>query len=180
MRRVVDVAAARDGSGFTLSERAIDVPYVKDYDALDGEGPAHWARRFDLSHWRFFSARSGGLRAGGAAVAARTAGLDMLEGRDDLAVLWDLRVTPERRGHGIGSALFRAAEAWARARGFRELKVETQDTNVPACRLYARQGCTLRTVRRGAYADLPHETQLLWYRTLSGPEPAAERAVGVV
>ena len=37
VRRVVDVAAARDGPGFTLSERAIDLPYVKDYDALDGE-----------------------------------------------------------------------------------------------------------------------------------------------
>jgi GNAT superfamily N-acetyltransferase len=90
----------------------------------------------------------------------------MLEGRRDLAVLWDLRVAPEARGQGVGAALFQAAEAWAAARGCRQMKVETQNVNVPACRFYASQGCVLGAIHRFAYPELPHEVQLLWYRDL--------------
>ena len=164
---VFDVADdPSSGGGFLLSPRRVDTPYVKDYDADSGEGPAEWGRRFDLANWGFLLARSGGVLVGGAAVAFDTKGLSMLEGRQDLAVLWDLRVAPEARGQGVGPALFRAAEAWARARGCRELKVETQNTNVPACRFYARSGCTVRAIDRFAYPALPHEIQLLWYKGL--------------
>jgi GNAT superfamily N-acetyltransferase len=167
VRRVLDVAVIDGGmGGFALSERAVDAPYVKDYDAGDG-GPARWAERFDLSRWGLLGARVGGRRVGGAAVAFDTPGLTMLEGRRDLAVLWDIRVAPEARGQGVGAALFRAAEAWAAARGCRQLKVETQNVNLPACRFYARQGCVLGGIDRFAYPDLPDEVQLLWYRELA-------------
>jgi ribosomal protein S18 acetylase RimI-like enzyme len=96
----------------------------------------------------------------------------MLEGRDNLAVLWDIRVAPEARGQGVGSALFRSAEEWAKARGCRQLKVETQNINVAACRFYARQGCVLIRVDRHAYPELPEETQLLWYKVLSDGAPS--------
>ena len=49
----------------------------------------------------------------------------------------------------------------------RELKVETQNINVRACRFYARLGCELRVVRAGAYPQFPEEVQLLWYKTLT-------------
>lgn len=163
VRRVLDVTTI-DG-GFALSERAVDVPYVKDYDADDG-GPARWLERFDLSGWGLVGARRDGRLVGGAAVAFDTSGLMMLEGRRDLAVLWDIRVAPDARGQGVGAALFRAAEAWAAARGCRQLKVETQNVNLPACRFYARQGCVLGAIHRFAYPGLPHEVQLLWYRDL--------------
>jgi GNAT superfamily N-acetyltransferase len=151
-----------------LTERRLDAPYVKDYDAIPGEHPAGWAERFDVSRWGVTAAWVAGRRVGGAVVAFRTPGLDMLEGRDDLAVLWDIRVAPEARGRGVGSALFRAAEAWARARGCRQLKVETQNVNVAACRFYARQGCVLTSVHRDAYPGLPDEIRLLWYKDLVG------------
>lgn len=105
-------------------------------------------------------------RVGSAVVAWDTPGVDMLEGRPDLAVLWDLRVAPAWRGRGIGAALFRAAEAWSWARGARWLKVETQNVNVTACRFYARQGCVLGALHRFAYPELPNEVQLLWYKEL--------------
>jgi GNAT superfamily N-acetyltransferase len=92
----------------------------------------------------------------------------MLEGRDDIALLWDIRVAPTARRRGVGAALFRAAEAWARARGAAWLKVETQNVNAPACRFYVRQGCTLGAVHRFAYPALPDEVQLLWYKRLVG------------
>lgn len=62
--------------------------------------------------------------------------------------------------------LFRAVEDWVRDRNCRLLKVETQNTNVPACRLYRRMGCTLASIDRVAYADLPAETQLVWIKEL--------------
>ena len=83
-----------------LTERGLPVPYTKDYDALPGEGPLRWPETFDVSRWGLFAARAGGRRVGGAAVACGDADLDMLEGCDDLAILWDIRVAPEARGHG--------------------------------------------------------------------------------
>jgi hypothetical protein len=40
----------------------------------------------------------------------------------------------------VGLTLFRAAESWSAARGCRQLKVETQDINVPDCRLNTKAG----------------------------------------
>ncbi|MEP6706987.1 MAG: GNAT family N-acetyltransferase [Pyrinomonadaceae bacterium] len=163
---IFDVADLGNGSGeFMLTERRVDVPYVKDYDAINGENPAGWATRFDVSNWGLFAALIEGRRIGGAVVAFN-AGLDQLGGHDGSAVLWDIRVSPEVRGQGVGSALFQAAEARAQARGCRHLKIETQNINVPACRFYARQGCVLAAVHRFAYPELPDEIQLLWHKDL--------------
>jgi GNAT superfamily N-acetyltransferase len=173
VERVFDVSA-RDGGlgGLVLSERKLDVPYVKDYDTMEGEHPAQWAQRFDVSNWGLIGAHANGARVGGAVVAFDTKGINMLEGRKDLAVLWDIRVSPEARGRGVGSAIFRGVEAWAAARGCRQLKIETQNINVPACRFYARRGCVLGAIFRFAYADLPDEAQLLWYKILSRDPPS--------
>jgi GNAT superfamily N-acetyltransferase len=172
VERVFDVSAPHGGlGGLILSERRLDVPYLKDYDTLEGESPTRWAERFDVSNWGLIGAHSNGVRLGGAVVAFDTEGIKMLEGRRDLAVLWDIRVSPEARGRGVGSALFRAAEAWAAARGCRQLKIETQNINVPACRFYARQGCVLGAINRFAYPELPDEVQLLWYKFLSRRPP---------
>jgi len=88
---VLDVSASGGGlGGLLLTERRLDAPYVKDYDAAEGEHPSQWAKRFDVSNWGLIVAHSGGARVGGAAVAYNTEGVNMLEGRSDLAVLWDL------------------------------------------------------------------------------------------
>jgi GNAT superfamily N-acetyltransferase len=167
VREVMDVQTAESSAGFHLTPHSVAQPYVKDYDSGINEGPTGWPLRFDLSPWILVLARSDGEAIGGAAVACRTPALTQLEGRFDLAVLWDLRVRPGVRRRGVGTALFAAAEAWVRESGYQQLKVETQHVNVAACRFYARQGCVLRGVRHGAYADCPDEIQLLWYRDLS-------------
>lgn len=157
--------------GLSLREEPVMPTFVKDYDAHEGEGPLSW-RRWDLSNWGILAAYGERRRVGGGVVAWNTDGVHMLEGRADLAVLWDLRVAPDARGCGIGTALFRRAEAWARSRGCRTLKVETQNVNVPACRFYARNGCHLGAVMLHAYPDLPDEVQLLWYKSLLPPGAA--------
>ena len=167
VRSVLEIESPDDGlTGLVMRERRLAAPYIKDYDAFPGEGPLHWGARFDIARWGFFMATLDGNPVGGAAVALATDGLMMLEGRDDLAVLWDIRVSPETRGGGIGGDLFAAAEALARDRGCSWLKVETQNVNVPACRFYRRRGCVLGGINRFAYRDLPDETQLLWYGKL--------------
>ena len=152
--------------GLRLVEEKVEPPWVKDYDAHDGEGPSRWAKRWDLSNWAVLSAFEEERRVGGAVVAWNTNGVNMLEGREDLAVLWDIRVCPERRGQGIGRRLFARAADWTRARGCRQLKVETQDINAPACRFYARQGCVLGGIDCHAYCEYPDEAMLLWYLEL--------------
>jgi GNAT superfamily N-acetyltransferase len=171
VERILEVTLTDGGlGGMSLAEIPVADPYVKDYDAIDGEGPTRWPRRFDVSNWGVLSAFSGGGRAGGAVLAFRTKGLFMLGGRDDVAVLWDLRVAPQARGSGVGSALFRAAEDWAAARGCGWLKIETQNVNTRACRFYQNMGCTLGGIDRFAYPGLPDEVQLLWWKALPPPQ----------
>ena len=103
-------------------------------------------------------------------MAGNCADPDSVDGRQDLAVLWDIRVSPDARGRGIGSALIAAAEAWAVTRGCGRMKVETQNINLPACRFYARHGFVLEAINRDAYPEWPDEIQLLWYKTLSATD----------
>jgi len=163
----LEITMLDDGlDGFRLTEKSVKPSYLKDYDARDGEGPERWLKRWDLSNWGVLSAFFNGGRIGGAVIAYNTRKLFMLQGRNDIAALWDLRVHPDFRNQGVGSKLFQSVEVWARERNCRSLKIETQNTNVPACRFYKKRGCTLGSIDRFAYPDLPHEIQLIWYKEL--------------
>ncbi len=162
---------ATDKPGIVLHEVPCERPYVKDYDTagVDEGCPARWAERWDTSNWGFFAAIDGPRTVGWAAVAVRTPGMTMLEGRDDLAVLWDIRVHPDWRRRGIGGQLFQSATRWARQQGCRQFKIETQNVNVPACRFYAAHSCRLGGIIPGPHAyppELHHEYMLLWYLDL--------------
>jgi GNAT superfamily N-acetyltransferase len=165
--RILEVRLADAGlGGMTLTETAVADPYVKDYDAIEEERPTRWPGRFDVSSWGLISGCRKGTRVGGAVIALRNPGLRMVGDRDDVAVLWDIRVSPAERGTGVGSALFRAAATWAGARGCTWLKIETQNVNVAACRFYQKMGCVLGAIDRFAYPELPAEVQLLWWKEL--------------
>ncbi|MHC4563697.1 MAG: GNAT family N-acetyltransferase [Planctomycetota bacterium] len=163
---VLHVEAVEDGlGGLRLSEQNVPEPYVKDYDAFEGERATEWPRRFDVSNWGFFIAFDGDRPVGAAAVALRTPGVNMLRGRNDLAALWDIRVAPQRRRQGAGSALWQQAIQFAREQGCRELRVETQNINVAACRFYAAQGSRLLQIDRAGYqgaAGCEDEAMLIW------------------
>jgi len=159
--------------GLCLVEEKVDQPYLKDYDRTGSDGtpesPLYWPELFDISSWGIFLAYDEDMPVGGATIALHSPDVNMLEGRDGLAVLWDIRVRPDRRGEGIGTKLFRHSENWAKEQGCRQLKIETQNVNVPACRFYSRQGCTLGGIYRFGYAgrlNVAHEVMLLWYLDL--------------
>ena len=155
--------------GIAFIEQKV-TPYMK-YDEEDEDtGPVGWPKHHDVSKWGIFMAFGGSRPVGGAAVAVDTpAGMTTPFEREDVAALWDIRVHPDERRRGIGSKLFKHAAHWARQKGYKQLKIETQNVNVPACRFYAKQGCQLGAIHRYGYAgcsDVAHEAMLLWYLEL--------------
>ena len=158
-----------DGLGGLILKRAPSGPYIKDFLESGGESAVKWQERFDISNWAFFMAFDGELPVGGAAVASRTKGVDMLANRDDLAVLWDIRVDGRYKRRGIGQELFDMAAAWARKQGLAQMKIECQNNNVPAVLFYHKQGAVLSAIDEYAYYDEPecrHETQFIMYLDL--------------
>jgi ribosomal protein S18 acetylase RimI-like enzyme len=170
VRSKLDLSLVDRGlGGMILREIPVDPPFFKDYDSF-GELPTDWPNKFDVRNWGFFLALDGNLAAGAAAVAFDTTGVFMLEARRDFAVLWDIRVMPQAQGRGVGRMLFEQAVSWSRLRGCTQMKIETQNVNVPACRFYHHMGCHLGEIHRFGYAAIPHvaqEVMLNWYFTIS-------------
>ncbi|KKI18699.1 MULTISPECIES: GNAT family N-acetyltransferase [unclassified Leucobacter] len=59
---------------------------------------------------------------------------------DGTAELTKVFARPSARGRGVASALLDRLEAEARARGMREVRLETRSDLVEACRMYERRG----------------------------------------
>jgi GNAT superfamily N-acetyltransferase len=166
VKSIFEVELVDGGLGGILLHEVPVKPYVKDYD-VNGESPADWPKRFEVKNWGFFLAKMADRPVGAAAVAFDTTGVFMLEARRDLSVLWDIRVRPEARGVGI--PLFRHAAEWSRTHGCTQMKIETQNVNVPACRFYQRMGARLGEIHRYGYAAVPavaQEVMLNWYLDL--------------
>jgi GNAT superfamily N-acetyltransferase len=161
---ILDVKTLEGFGGIAFNEEKVKKPYLKNYDE-HGE-PFSWLS-FNTSNWLMFIMLDGEIIKGGLTVACKTPGLRILNGRDDLADVWDIRVHPEYQRRGIGTKLFQRAIKWSRRNGYRQLCVETQNVNVKACRFYLKQGCTLGAVNRYAYhlagSKVADEAQLIWF-----------------
>lgn len=81
---------------------------------------------------------------------------------DDQAMLVDLRVESWCREEGYGTLLVQAVLAEAAARGIPTVEVETQDTNVAACRFYSKLGATLIWIEPNGYPGFSDEAKLIW------------------
>ncbi|ERJ11006.1 GNAT family N-acetyltransferase [Haloplasma contractile] len=146
--------------GIMLVEEPVK-PQFKDYDSND-DNPSLLINQFDLTNWAVISAFEGEKRVGGAILAYNTKGVNMLQDRDDLVVVWDIRVNNEYRGMGIGTKLFQECIEWAKENDCTRLKVETQNNNVVACKFYASQDAKLSNINKFVYADVPDEVQFIW------------------
>ncbi len=162
---ILHIEAMEKGlGGLKMTEKYLAKPYIKDYD--ENETPLDWHKHFCLDNWGIFLIEEKGHYFGGAAVATKTPAVNMLENRSDLAVLWDIRIHPDWQRKGYGKVLFAHCAQWARTHQCRQMKIETQNINVPACRFYARLGCELGMIHRYGYAADPlikHEAMLFWY-----------------
>ena len=155
--------------GMRLHEERVVTFYVKDYDSYEDGGPERWIRQFNTHNWGIFLAVKDNQPVGGATVAFDTSGINMLCGRKDLAVLWDVRVHPDFRHQGIGTKLFQYAVDWSKKRGCKQFKIETQNVNANACKFYAKQGCKLGAIDLYGYFGHPkvgHEVMMIWYLDL--------------
>ena len=160
--------ANRGLDGFILVEMPVE-PYLKDFCIGDDESVTRWEKRWDISNWAFFMAFDGERPVGGATVASRTKGINMLSGRDDLAVLWDIRIDDDYKNKGIGQKLFDMAIKWSLEQGLVQMKIECQNNNVPACKFYHKQGAVLSVIDEYAYYNEPeyrYEAQFIWFLDL--------------
>ena len=169
---VLDIELLQDGlGGIVFRERELDSPLMKYIDEEPDE-IITWPESFDTSNWAIIFAEEDGKIIGGLAIACRNPEIvnnRILMGIDDLAVVWDIRVLPNYRRQGIGTKMFGKAIEWSRNKGYKQLSVETQNTNVPACKFYIKQGCRLGGINRYAYyhnISYSNETQLEWYLDL--------------
>jgi ribosomal protein S18 acetylase RimI-like enzyme len=53
---------------------------------------------------------------------------------------------------------------WSKEQGYQYLKIECQNTNLPACRFYEKHGAELIVVNEHAYGN--GEVMFLWYLSL--------------
>ena len=128
-------------------------PYVKRYDPEIYDGQAYLEKP-DHAAWLAYA---DGQLAGQILVH---------EHWNRCAIIGDIAVDPPYRRRGVGRRLIEQAVAWARGRGLPGIMLETQNINVPACRLYERCGfvlggfdaCLYRGVMPGT-----REIALFWY-----------------
>lgn len=147
--------------GILLKEVKVD-EYIKDLGVY--EKPLEWEEQFNISNWGFFIAYDNDKPIGGAALVYNTEGVNLLRNRKDIVVLWDIRIAPEYKARGIGSEIFSHIIDWSKDRNCKQIKIETQNNNVPACKFYAKQGAKLAQIDEYAYyGEDDDEVMLMWY-----------------
>jgi ribosomal protein S18 acetylase RimI-like enzyme len=138
-----------------LTYSIVDVdPYERDIPAQDtdygfGDTPAPIV---------FFAESNGSAKLAGR--------IRMVAWWNQFAYVDDIVVNPEFRGSGIGCALLEQGIQWARENDFPGVMLETQDDNVPACRLYQKYGFVLSGFDYNVYKAInpnTKETALYWY-----------------
>ena len=143
-----------DKESIELIEFPLMKSYVKDYDQLSSNS---WMT-MDTKNWKIFLAfeeNSYDNKSIGGAIVT------MPE-----CILLDIRVMPGKRRLGVGRTLLKHVINWAKQQGVKTcMTIETQNTNVSACRFYAAMGAKLMDIDRNAYEDdeVKHEIRLNWY-----------------
>lgn len=67
--------------------------------------------------------------------------------------IWEFHVRPDFQGQGIGRRLMDHLAEMGRTAGLRTMRVETQNTNVPAVRFYRRAGFRLEGIDVSFYTN---------------------------
>ena len=157
------VTRVDNGLGGLVFEEVPVTPFVKDLSKY--ERATEYEKMFDISTWRFYMAFDGDTPVGAMTVAGTTKGMDMLGGRTDACVLWDIRVADEYKHKGIGQQMLDMGIKAAKADGYRLMIIECQNNNVAACKFYRKQGALLSKVDMNAYdsePDIADEVQFVW------------------
>lgn len=167
VKSILKLEKNQNGLGGILLKETPVKEYIKDLGKY-GEA-TKYSKEFDITNWIFFMAFDNELPIGAVTVVSKTENVNMLDGRDDISVLWDIRVDDRYKQQGIGTKLFNMAVEWSKLKGFKQMKIECQNNNVPACKFYHKQGAVLGKIDEYAYyndIDSNDEVQLIWYLNL--------------
>lgn len=167
VKSIFKLEKINNGLGGILLKETQVKEYIKDLGVY--EQPTKYADEFDITNWAFFMAFDNELPIGAVTIASKTKEVNMLDGRDDMSVLWDIRVDDRYKQQGVGTKLFDLAVEWSKSNGFIQMKIECQNNNVQACKFYHKQGAVLGKLDEYAYykdIDIKDEVQLIWYLEL--------------
>ena len=129
---------------FQLRLEALPQPYTRDFrSGLTAE---------DMQRYQGLLAQGLSL---GAYAAGQLAGVAIggAEEWNGTLWIWEFHVAPTFQGRGIGRSLMDRLADLARPAGLRTLRVETQNTNVPAIRFYRRVGFRMEAVDISFYTN---------------------------
>ena len=126
-------AAADEGSIRVLFEEMLRT--INHTDTVQGYEPGYLDRYWTGGADRIFVADSGG--------AVGFLSVEVHREREEYAYLDDFSVTEAYRSRGIGTALIRAAEEYARELALSAVLLHVEKTNEAARRLYEREGFTV-------------------------------------
>ena len=167
VKSILKLEKIENGLGGILLKETPVKEYLKDLGVY--EEATKYAEEFDITNWAFFMAFDNELPIGAVTVASKTKNVNMLDGRDDMSVLWDIRVDDRYKRQGVGTKLFTMAVEWSKLNGLKQMKIECQNNNVQACRFYHKHGAILGKIDEYAYyndIDIEDEVQLIWYLDL--------------
>ena len=152
--------------GIIFDEVAVE-PYIRNIAYQNASG---YKKDFDISNWAFFMAFDEDKPVGAVTAVSKTKDIGMLDKRDDLCVLWDIRIDDAYKGMGVGTKLFNMVKDWSRNNNLKQIKIECQTNNVPACKFYAKQGAVLRKYDEYTCLNFhdvrEHEIEVIWYLDL--------------
>ncbi|NKF05719.1 GNAT family N-acetyltransferase [Clostridium gasigenes] len=167
VKSILKLEKVKNGLGGILLKETSVKEYIRDLGEY--EEATKYAKEFDISNWAFFMAFDNEVPIGAVTVASKTKNVNMLDGREDMSVLWDIRVDDRYKQQGIGTKLFSMAVEWSKLKQFKQMKIECQNNNVQACRFYHKHGVVLGKIDEYAYyndTDVEDEVQLIWYLDL--------------
>lgn len=164
VRTVYEIKRINNGLGGFCFEEVEVTPYIKDLSVY--ERATEYETNFDIGKWRFYMAFDEEKPIGAMTVAGTTPNLNMLSGRDDVCILWDIRVIDGYKHQGVGQKLFDMGIKRAKEDGYKQMIIECQNNNAPACKFYHKQGAVLSKIDMYAYfleEDCKNEVQFIWY-----------------
>lgn len=167
VKSILKLEKIEDGFGGILLKETPTRECIKDLGQY--EEAAKYEEQFDITNWAFFMAFDNEVPIAAVTVASRTKGVQLLCGRDDMSVLWDIRVDGRYKKQGVGTKLFNMAAQWSKSNGLKQMKIECQNNNVQACKFYHKQGAVLGKIDEYAYyedIEIRDEVQLIWYLDL--------------
>ena len=155
------------GEGPEVSWRLCEVPLASPFDKGHG---------YDITDQELTALSEFVKQGQGLFLVAEAAGrlVAFLEVRpqewNHTAFVWSVLVGWDYRRRGLGRRLLERAIAWARAKGYRALCLETQSNNINACRFYRHTGFRLTGIRDDLYSNddlAKSEVAIFWSYLLS-------------